>query len=148
MSELDRILRMIQGAMAGQRGGLGSITDLEMRELVGSGRMTENEMMSNPSGLGSMTEMELAQMMQPRSYGIGNLSDVEARVLSDTNSLINSGLLGFTGNQANEVVNGLLEQKYINDMLNSYDVMANTPTERQLEMQRLLDEERMFGRIR
>ena len=148
MSELDRILRMIQGAMAGQRGGLGSMTDLEMRELVGSGRMTENEMMSNPSGLGSMTEMELAQMMQPRSYGIGNLSDVEARVLSDTNSLINSGLLGFTGNQANEVVNGLLEQKYINDMLNSYDAMANTPTERQLEMQRLLDEERMFGRIR
>lgn len=133
MSELDRIQRIIQSLiMAGK----------------GLGGMTQKEMMLNPSGIGSMSEYELAQMMQPRSYGIGNLSDIESRVTSDANSLINSGLLGFTGNQANEVVNGLLEQKYINDMLNSYDAMANIPTERQLEMQRLLDEERMFGRIR
>ena len=100
MGELDRLLRMIQGAMAGQRGGLGSMTDLEMREPVGIGRMTENEMMSNPSGLGSMTEMELAQMMQPRSYGIGNLSDVEAKVLSDANRVMNSGIGSVTEQEA------------------------------------------------
>lgn len=97
----------------------------------GLGGMTQKEMMLNPSGLGSMSEYELAQMMQP------------------------SGLLGFSNNQPNGIVDGLLEQQFMNDILNSYDEMSvdaynenRDEIERQLELQRLLDEERFFGRIR
>ena len=101
MGELDRILRVMLGEIAGQRGGLGSMTDLEMREPVGIGRMTENEMMSNPSGLGSMSEYELAQMMQPR--GIGNLSASEAGLLGSI--LGDSSGLGMTTERENELMN-------------------------------------------
>lgn len=103
MGELDRLLRMIQGGLAGQRGGLGSMTDLEMREPVGIGRMTENEMMSNPSGLGSMSEYELAQMMQPR--GIGNLSASEAGLLGSI--LGKSSGLGMTTDTENQMMQQL-----------------------------------------
>tara|TARA_R100001460_G_scaffold14002_2_gene31477 strand:- start:8914 stop:9405 length:492 start_codon:yes stop_codon:yes gene_type:complete len=163
MGELDRVLRyMNELMMTGQRPrvGLGSMTDLEMREPVGIGRMTENEMMSNPSGLGGMSEYELAQrqiydMMQPRTNQVSNLSNIQSRVLSDVNYLINNGLLGFTGDQGNEVLDGLLEQQYIDDIANSYDEMSKEAynegragNERELELKRLRDEERFFGRAR
>ena len=92
MGELDRILRVMLGEIAGQRGGLGSMTDLDVRNPVGIAGMTENEMMSNPSGYGSMTEMELAQMMRPLGIlGGGMLGDVSG--------------LGIVSDRENELMN-------------------------------------------
>jgi len=92
MGELDRLLRMIQGAMAGGVSGYGSMTDLDVRNPVGIAGMTENEMMSNPSGYGSMTEMELAQMMRPLGIlGGGMLGDVSG--------------LGIVSDRENELMN-------------------------------------------
>jgi hypothetical protein len=95
MGELDRVLRMIQGAMAGKVSGYGSMTDLDARNPVGLAEMTENEMMSNPSGYGSMTEMELAQMMRPLGIlggdmlgdvsGLGIVSDRENELMNQVN---------------------------------------------------------------
>ena len=80
MGELDRLLRMIQGAMAGGGSGYGSMTEMELAQMMRPLGILGGGMLGDVSGLGIVSDRE-NELMNQANRRLQQLKALEERLL-------------------------------------------------------------------